>query len=67
MDMEKEYLKCWIAGWVDHPLEAWGLRRDVAVSLAKSFRDHSIRAHLHYHACPGSEEGPEALQLAQEA
>lgn len=66
--LDKDAIKCWVAGWVDHPLEAWALRTDISRGLLKGFHRHGIRCHLLEHhfgtgACmepsePGSDKGP---------
>jgi small-conductance mechanosensitive channel len=45
--MDDQSIECWAAGWVEHPLEAWGLRHNLAKRLVKSFQEHGIRAHIH--------------------
>jgi small-conductance mechanosensitive channel len=45
--MDNESVECWVAGWVGHPLDAWGLRHDLAKRLVKAFQEHGIRAHVH--------------------
>lgn len=47
--MGKDGVLCWVAGWVDHPMEAWGLRHDMALYLMKQLKSHGIRSHVHRH------------------
>jgi len=47
ISMAKEGVECWVAGWVSHPLDAWGLRHDLAKRLVVAFQEHGIRAHIH--------------------
>ncbi len=49
IEMNKEGVVCWVAGWVAHPLEAWALRHDIARSLLRSFKEHGIKAHMYQH------------------
>jgi small-conductance mechanosensitive channel len=49
IEMNKEGLVCWVAGWVEHPLDAWGLRHDTAVNLVRAFKEHGLRAHVYTH------------------
>jgi small-conductance mechanosensitive channel len=58
IEMNKEGVVCWVAGWVDHPLEAWGLRHDISMRLISAFKEHGIRAHVYQHESQGQMPAP---------
>ena len=48
MDIEKESVKCWIAGWADSPANAWRLKSEVRQKLMAELKSHGIRTHSYY-------------------
>jgi small-conductance mechanosensitive channel len=52
MEMDKVGVKCWVAGWVDHPLDSWAMRHEVCAYLIKSFKEHNLHGHLNLHHLP---------------
>lgn len=65
IEMNKDGILCWVAGWVDHPMHAWSLRHDMAVSLIKGFKEHGIRTHLNWHSVEADPAYPAATQSVQ--
>jgi len=49
MEMGKEGIRCWAAGWTDSPSDAWALTHDLRTNLIKSFRQNDIRCHVYHH------------------
>lgn len=47
VEVGKEGVQCWIAGWAEHPFLAWSLRHDVAKRLMRLLQEHAIRAHVY--------------------
>jgi len=47
MDMEKEGVQCWVAGWTNSPSDAWLLKTDVRSKLIQEFQKHGIKSHLY--------------------
>lgn len=49
MGMEKDSIKCWIAGWAESPANYWTLSHDCRKYLVNAFKENSIHAHLSHH------------------
>jgi len=45
MDMGRESIKCWIAGWAASPSLSWNLKHDVRMKMNQSFREQNIQTH----------------------
>lgn len=45
MEMQKDTVKCWVAGWAASPSLSWNLKHDVRKRLNKSLRENSIQTH----------------------
>lgn len=60
MEMGKEGLRCWIAGWAATPPDAWTLASDTRRGLIRSFQAEGIRSHTYRHEIggPGNGEPP---------
>lgn len=48
IDMEKDSIKCWIAAWVRSAPDAWNLKHEVRIQLAKLLNEHKIYPHYRY-------------------
>jgi len=48
MDIEKNSVKCWIAGWADSPANAWELKSETRKNLLNAMKSHNIKFHLHF-------------------
>ncbi len=42
MEMEKDAILCWVAGWADDPARAWALKSGARKNLIKKFKDNKI-------------------------
>lgn len=49
MDLEKEGIHCWIAGWTVSPSDAWMLKVEVRSHLVKEFKKAGIQSHFYNH------------------
>ena len=49
MGMEENAIKCWVAGWVNSPADAWQLNSDIREALSKRFKELEITPHRHSH------------------
>ncbi|PXA04482.1 mechanosensitive ion channel protein MscS [Coraliomargarita sinensis] len=45
MNMQMQTIECWLAMWVDSPLNAWLIRVEVAEKLIGAFKREGIRTH----------------------
>lgn len=45
MDMQKEAIKCWVAGWAASPSLSWNLKHDVRKRLNRALHEHKISTH----------------------
>lgn len=45
MEMAKESVKCWVAGWANSPGNAWRLKSEVRQNLLNAFSEHGITTH----------------------
>jgi len=45
MNMDMQSVECWLAMWVESPLDAWLIRVEVAEKLIAAFRREGIRTH----------------------
>ncbi len=48
MEMAKDGIKCWIAGWTKSPTDAWYFKIDVRKMLLKELQKQGILTHMHY-------------------
>ncbi|MEC8496226.1 MAG: pyridoxine 5'-phosphate synthase, partial [Planctomycetota bacterium] len=46
MEMGKDGIRCWVAGWTDNASDAWALTHDVRTKLAMALHAHGITCHL---------------------
>jgi small-conductance mechanosensitive channel len=45
--LDREGINCWLAGWADSPSDAWYLRHEMRLNLAKALRERGINVHMH--------------------
>lgn len=57
MGMEKEAVKCWIAGWTDSPADAWLFKVEVRKRLMTEFSKVGIKSHAYRHDWPKNSGG----------
>jgi moderate conductance mechanosensitive channel len=50
MELGKEGIRCWVAGWTSSPLRSWSLTHDVRTQLATSLREEGITFHQYTHS-----------------
>ena len=48
MNIEKESVKCWVAGWANSPGNAWRLRSEVRQNLMCKLKEHGISPHSYH-------------------
>ncbi len=48
MEMAKDGIKCWIAGWTKSPTDSWYFKIDVRKLLLKELQNEGIITHMHY-------------------
>lgn len=48
IDLEKDSVQCWVAGWVQSAAEAWTLRSTTRKHLIKAFQDEGIAFHMNH-------------------
>lgn len=48
MEMGKDGIRCWVAGWADNPSDSWALTHDTRTALVKALRLEGIRCHCQY-------------------
>ncbi len=48
MDMQREAIKCWVAGWAASPSLSWNLKHDVRKRLNRALRDNQIKTHSYH-------------------
>lgn len=46
MDMNKDSILCWVAGWATDPARAWALKSAARRNLIKALQDHNISFHM---------------------
>ena len=49
MEMGKDGIRCWVAGWTDNASDAWALTHDVRTKLAMALHAHGITCHSFHH------------------
>ena len=49
MEMAKEGIRCWTAGWTDSPADAWTLTHDVRTALSMALHKEGITCHSFNH------------------
>ncbi len=49
MEMGKDAIRCWVAGWADTPADAWTLTHDVRTKLAMALHANGITCHSFNH------------------
>jgi small-conductance mechanosensitive channel len=49
MEMAKDGIRCWVAGWVDTPADGWALTHDIRTKLSMSLHRHGITCHGFHH------------------
>jgi small-conductance mechanosensitive channel len=45
MDMEKDSIECWVAGWATSPANAWELKSDTRENLFQLLRENGVKYH----------------------
>ena len=50
LELERDSVKCRIAGWGESPAEAWALGHDIRKGLVTRLREAGISSHLNLHA-----------------
>lgn len=45
IDIKKDSVECWVAGWTNSPAEAWNFKHELRLRLLKAFREQGIRSH----------------------
>jgi small-conductance mechanosensitive channel len=58
MGLEKESIKCWVAGWADTPSAAWSLRHDTSTYLVERLKEQGIRPLVYAHHVEGDRAVP---------
>ena len=61
MEITKESVRCWVAGWADTPSDAWMLGHDTRRRLALRYREENINFNL-IHVNTGLTQAPSAPQ-----
>ena len=46
MQLDKDAIECWVAGWAGSPAEAWALKSGTRRNLNKLLKEHKIHYHL---------------------
>ncbi len=49
MDMEKEAIKCWVAGWTNSPADSWMFKVELRKQLISEFQKAGIQSHVYNH------------------
>ncbi len=49
MEMGKDGIRCWVAGWADTPADGWALTHDIRTMLSMSLHRHGITCHSFNH------------------
>lgn len=49
MEMAKDGIRCWVAGWTDTPAEGWALTNDIRTTLSMSLHREGITCHSFHH------------------
>ncbi|MBT6180227.1 MAG: mechanosensitive ion channel [Deltaproteobacteria bacterium] len=49
MEMAKDGIRCWVAGWVDTPADGWTLTHDIRTTLSMSLHRNGITCHGFHH------------------
>ncbi len=49
MEMGKDAVKCWIAGWTKSPTDSWYFKIDVRKKLLEELKKYCVHTHIHYH------------------
>ncbi|MBD3273787.1 MAG: mechanosensitive ion channel [Candidatus Marinimicrobia bacterium] len=57
MGMDKEAVKCWVAGWTDSPSDAWLFKVEVRKRLITEFGKKGIKSHAYRHDWPKNSDG----------
>jgi small-conductance mechanosensitive channel len=63
IDMQKDAILCWVAGWASHPAQAWALRSAARRNLIQSLREHNISFHM---ANTNLQFDPKSLQVGKD-
>jgi len=59
MEMGKDGIRCWVAGWADTPADGWALSHDIRTSLSMSLHREGITCHSFNHRIQA--DAPEKL------
>ena len=46
MDLQKDSILCWVAGWAESPANAWALRSSTRKRIATRLAEHGIKFQL---------------------
>jgi moderate conductance mechanosensitive channel len=47
IDLDKDAIQCWVAGWVETSAHAWALKTETRKRLVKEFKKEGIDFHVH--------------------
>ena len=50
MEMDKDGVRCWCAGWANNASDAWKLTHDIRTNLIARFKEHGVRCHRFEHS-----------------
>ena len=59
MEMAKDGIRCWVAGWTDTPADGWALTNDIRTKLSMSLHREGITSHSFNHRVQA--DAPEKL------
>ena len=62
MEMCKDGIRCWVAGWTDTPADGWALTNDIRTTLSMSLHRQGITSHSFNHRV--QTEAPEGMPQA---
>lgn len=61
MGVEKDAVRCWVAGWASSPPEAWTLSHETRRQIVHSLKKANIRLHRFDHAIDPERPAPDKL------
>lgn len=56
MELGKESVRCWVAGWAINPGDGWNLSADTRIRLSAALRKEGISTHSFHHSLSHPEE-----------
>ena len=60
MNMDKDAVECWLAGWALSPSAGWLLTHDIRTAVVKHFQSEGIKGQVLHHRWTVGQDAPAA-------